>query len=79
MGAQGYSSAAPTETHSDGLDTFAAHLTSEAPYGESKSIRSRVTSKAYGMEHGKWLGMDGTLQQSMSDVGDQAFGDVNNY
>lgn len=46
------------------MDTYAAHMPSENAYGDLRSMRSRAsrtTSKAYGMEHGNWLGMDSSL------------------
>lgn len=53
-----------------GADTYAGHLTSHHEYWtgnygadrEMLSSKRSIKSKAYGMEHGNWMGMDASIQ-----------------
>lgn len=53
-----------------GADTYAGHLTSHNEYftghcgtdRELLSSKRSIKSKAYGMEHGNWMGMDASIQ-----------------
>lgn len=76
LGAQGYSSSSdneqsPTESgltsSRRGADTYAGHLTSH--YDQQRTIvtntelgsKRSIKSRAYGMEHGNWMGMDASV------------------
>lgn len=70
LGAQGYSSCSdreqPDETISrsgHGADTYAGHLPS-SNYGYGDQPSTKRSSKAYGMEHGHWFGMDASVQNT---------------
>ena len=76
MGAQGYSSRSENNISDSksctnaGADTYVGHMTasqyddSAAPYGSTSQVKSEkksFASKAYGMEHGNWLGMEASI------------------
>lgn len=70
LGAQGYSSCSDrnksdetTSRSGVGADTYAGHLPS-SNYGFGDQPSTKRSSKAYGMEHGHWLGMDGSIQNT---------------